>query len=63
MPVGAPTFAEGLRWGSEVYQSLKKVLHDGGYSTNVGDGGGLRRKPGRQRRRRGHPGCHREGRP
>lgn len=41
MPVGAPTFAEGLRWGVEVYQSLKKVLHDGGFSTNVGDEGGF----------------------
>jgi enolase len=41
MPVGAPTFAEGLRWGSEIYQNLKKVLHDGGYSTNVGDEGGF----------------------
>jgi enolase len=41
MPVGAPTFGEGLRWGVEVYQSLKKVLHDGGYSTNVGDEGGF----------------------
>lgn len=41
MPVGAPTFAEGLRWGVEVYQSLKKVLHDSGYSTNVGDEGGF----------------------
>jgi enolase len=41
MPVGAPTFSEGLRWGVEVYQSLKKVLHDGGYSTNVGDEGGF----------------------
>jgi len=41
MPVGAPTFAECLRWGSEIYQSLKKVLHDGGYSTNVGDEGGF----------------------
>ena len=41
MPVGAPTFTEGLRWGSEIYQSLKKVLHDGGYSTNVGDEGGF----------------------
>ena len=29
MPVGAPTFSEGLRWGVEIYQSLKKVLHDG----------------------------------
>ncbi|HXF60010.1 MAG TPA: phosphopyruvate hydratase [Caldilineaceae bacterium] len=41
MPVGAPTFAEGLRWGVEIYQSLKKVLHDQGYSTNVGDEGGF----------------------
>ena len=41
MPVGAPTFAEALRWGSEIYQSLKKVLHDGGHSTNVGDEGGF----------------------
>ncbi len=41
MPVGAPTFAECLRWGSEIYQSLKKVLHDGGYATNVGDEGGF----------------------
>ena len=41
MPVGAPTFAEGLRWGAEIHQVLKKVLHDGGYSTNVGDEGGF----------------------
>ena len=41
MPVGASSFAEALRWGSEIYQSLKKVLHDGGYSTNVGDEGGF----------------------
>ncbi|NJN84848.1 MAG: phosphopyruvate hydratase [Caldilineaceae bacterium] len=41
MPVGAPTFAEAVRWGSEVYQSLKKVLHDAGFSTNVGDEGGF----------------------
>ncbi len=41
MPAGAPTFTEGLRWGAEIYQSLKKVLHDGGYSTNVGDEGGF----------------------
>jgi enolase len=41
MPVGAPTFAEALRWGSEIYQSLKKVLHDAGHSTNVGDEGGF----------------------
>jgi len=41
MPVGAPTFAECLRWGVEIYHSLKKVLHDAGYSTNVGDEGGF----------------------
>lgn len=41
MPVGAPTFGEALRWGAEVYQSLKKVLHDEGFSTNVGDEGGF----------------------
>jgi enolase len=41
MPAGASSFAEGLRWGVEIYQSLKKVLHDGGYSTNVGDEGGF----------------------
>ena len=41
MPVGAPTFAEGVRWGAEIYQSLKKVLHDAGLSTNVGDEGGF----------------------
>jgi enolase len=41
MPVGAESFAEGLRWGAEIYQSLKKVLHDGGYATNVGDEGGF----------------------
>ncbi len=41
MPVGASTFREGLRWGVEIYQSLKKVLHDGGYGTNVGDEGGF----------------------
>jgi enolase len=41
MPVGAPSFAEGLRWGSEVYQQLKKVLKDKGLNTNVGDEGGF----------------------
>jgi enolase len=41
MPVGASSFAEGLRWGSEIYHSLKKVLHDQGHSTNVGDEGGF----------------------
>lgn len=41
MPVGAPTFSEALRMGAEVFHSLKKVLKDGGYSTNVGDEGGF----------------------
>src|SRR5215471_1306567 len=41
MPVGAPTFAEGLRWGVEIYQGLKKVLHGKKYNTNVGDEGGF----------------------
>ena len=36
MPVGAPTFAEGVRWGVEIYHALKDVLHDAGYTTNVG---------------------------
>ncbi len=40
MPVGAPTFAEALRWGAETYHALKKVLKSKGYSTNVGDEGG-----------------------
>ncbi len=41
MPVGAPSFSEGLRWGVEIYQALKSVLHKGGHSTNVGDEGGF----------------------
>jgi len=41
MPVGAGSFAEGLRWGVEIYQALKKLLHDKGYATTVGDEGGF----------------------
>ncbi|MBO6118447.1 MAG: phosphopyruvate hydratase [Bacteroidales bacterium] len=41
MPVGAPTFAEGLRMGAEVFHNLKSVLKDKGHSTNVGDEGGF----------------------
>lgn len=41
MPVGADTFSEGLRWGVEIFHSLKKVLSEKGYSTNVGDEGGF----------------------
>jgi len=40
-PLGAPSFGEALRWGAEVFQVLKKVLHDKGYSTAVGDEGGF----------------------
>lgn len=40
-PVGAPSFREALRWGSEVYQALKGVLKSSGYSTGVGDEGGF----------------------
>ncbi|NLD44236.1 MAG: phosphopyruvate hydratase [Chloroflexi bacterium] len=41
MPAGAETFAECLRWGAEIYQSLKKVLAKKGFGTNVGDEGGF----------------------
>ena len=41
MPVGASTYSEGLRWGVEIYHSLKKVLGKKGYSTTVGDEGGF----------------------
>src|SRR5881628_3098967 len=41
MPVGAPSFREALRWGAEIYQSLKSVLHSRGQGTNVGDEGGF----------------------
>ena len=41
VPVGASTFAEALRWGSEVYHALKGVLRARGYSTGVGDEGGF----------------------
>jgi enolase len=41
MPVGAEGFAEGLRMGVEVFQTLKKALHDAGHNTNVGDEGGF----------------------
>ncbi len=41
MPVGAPSFNEGLRWGVEIFHALKTVLKKKGYSTNVGDEGGF----------------------
>ena len=41
MPVGASSFSEALRWGVEIFHSLKSVLKKNGYSTNVGDEGGF----------------------
>ena len=41
MPVGAETFSEGLRWGAEIFHTLKKTLHERGLSTAVGDEGGF----------------------
>ena len=40
MPLGAPTYSEALRWGSEIYHTLKSVLKSHGYATLVGDEGG-----------------------
>ncbi len=50
-PVGAPTFREAVRWGSEIYHALKAVLKEGGHSTGVGDEGGF--CAGAQEQRRG----------
>jgi enolase len=41
MPLGAPSYTEGLRWGVETYHTLKALLHDRGLSTAVGDEGGF----------------------
>jgi enolase len=41
MPVGAKSFSEGLRWGTEIFHTLKTVLKKKGFSTNVGDEGGF----------------------
>ncbi|MDX1824849.1 MAG: phosphopyruvate hydratase, partial [Thiohalomonadales bacterium] len=41
MPVGAPSMAEAIRYGAEVFHALKKVLHDKGMNTTVGDEGGF----------------------
>ncbi len=41
VPAGAPSFAEGLRWGAEVFHALKKELKAKGHNTNVGDEGGF----------------------
>ncbi len=41
VPLAAPTVADAVRWGSEVFQALKKALKDAGHNTNVGDEGGF----------------------
>jgi enolase len=41
MPVGAESCSEAIRWGSEIFQTLKKGLHDAGHNTGVGDEGGF----------------------
>ncbi len=41
LPVGAPSFSEALRYGTEVFHALKRLLHDQGLSTSVGDEGGF----------------------
>ena len=41
VPVGAPTFREGIRWVAETYQVLKKILQERGLNTNIGDEGGF----------------------
>jgi len=41
MPLGAPSFTEGLRWGAEIYHALRSVLKDRGYTALVGDEGGF----------------------
>ncbi|MBW8754564.1 MAG: phosphopyruvate hydratase [Sphingomonadales bacterium] len=41
MPVGAPTLAEAVRWGAEIFHTLKKGLHEKGLATAVGDEGGF----------------------
>jgi enolase len=41
IPVGAPSFREALRYGAEVFHALKKILHDKGLATSVGDEGGF----------------------
>ena len=63
MPVGAPTFAEALRMGAEVFHTLKKALHDAGHNTNVGDEGGFAPNLTVGRRRRSTSSCRRSRRP
>ena len=41
MPIGAESFSQGMQWATEIYSDLKKLLHDKGLSTSVGDEGGF----------------------
>ena len=41
VPIGAPTLADAVRWGAEVFHTLRKLLKEGGHNTNVGDEGGF----------------------
>ena len=49
LPVGAPSFAEALRYGAEIFHTLKKVLHERGLATAVGDEGGFAPEPAVER--------------
>ncbi len=49
LPVGAPSLAEAVRYGAEIFHTLKKILHDKGLATAVGDEGGFCAEPGLQR--------------
>ncbi|MFQ5671229.1 MAG: phosphopyruvate hydratase [Acidobacteriota bacterium] len=50
VPVGAPTFAEAIRWGAEVYHILGKILAEAGHATTVGDEGGFAPRLGSNRK-------------
>ena len=41
MPLGAPSLADAVRWGAEIFHTLRKILKEGGHNTNVGDEGGF----------------------
>jgi enolase len=61
LPTGAPTFAEALRMGAEIFHGLKKALKDAGHNTNVGDEGGFAPNLGRPKTR--WPSSSRRARP
>ena len=63
MPVGAPTLREAVRWGSEIFHTLKKGLKDAGHNTNVGDEGGFAPEPEERARPRSTSSWTRSRRP